>query len=213
MKIKFRHGLFSYENSFHLRTIMRVLIFLCCSVAFATGITKGAAQNADIIINTNTTLSVKQVFQLINKQTDYKFIYRHDLIKSAPDINLEKGVIKAYELLDKCLAPINFTYEFTDKGTIVVKRKPTSVTLEDGVIFIDQPIQFQVSGTVTDDQGEPLPGASIVEKGTTNGTQTDFDGNFSIAVANENAVFMVSYVGFTAKEIAVNGQTNFFITL
>ena len=62
-----------------------------------------------------------------------------------------------------------------------------------------------VTGTVDSSDG-PLPGASIVEKGTTNGTQTDFDGNFSIEVSSATAVLTVSYVGFLTKEISVNGQ-------
>lgn len=213
MKIKFRQRSLYYEKNAPFKTIMRVFIFLCCSIAFAVGTTKGAAQNAEIIINTDQVLSVKQVFQLINKQTDYKFIYRHDLIKSAPDINLTKGTIKTNELLDKCLAPINFTYEFTDKGTIVVKRKPVIALPKDAKDSSDQAVQFQVSGIITDQDGQPLPGASIVEKGTTNGTQTDFDGNFSIVVADENAVLVVSYMGFATKEILVKGQANISIVL
>ena len=73
--------------------------------------------------------------------------------------------------------------------------------------------QVDLQGTVVDAEGSPLPGASIVEKGTTNGTQSDFDGNFSLAVANENAVLVISYVGFATKEVAVNGQSNIAITL
>ncbi|MBD0777126.1 SusC/RagA family TonB-linked outer membrane protein [Maribacter sp. ANRC-HE7] len=69
----------------------------------------------------------------------------------------------------------------------------------------------EVSGTVSDANG-PLPGASVVEKGTTNGTQTDFDGNFTINVG-ENATLVISYVGFSTTEIAVNGQTNIVVTL
>ncbi len=67
-------------------------------------------------------------------------------------------------------------------------------------------VQQQVSGTVTDDSGVPLPGASIVVKGTTTGTVADFDGNYTINVAS-NGVLVFSYVGFTPKEIAVNGKT------
>ncbi|MCM4167401.1 TonB-dependent receptor P3 [Arenibacter antarcticus] len=208
MKIKFKQGFLSCKRGILITTIMRVFIFLCCSVAFAMGTSKGVAQNADVVINTNKTLSIKQVFQLINKQTDYKFIYRHDLIKSAPDIHLEKGVIKAYELLDKCLTPINFTYEFTDKGTIVVMEKQITNSLQS-----IEALQFQVSGKVTDMDGEMLPGANIVEKGTANGVTVDFDGNFVIDVADENAILVVSYIGFATKEVAVNGQINITITL
>ena len=70
----------------------------------------------------------------------------------------------------------------------------------------DLSIQQQVSGTVTDDAGVPLPGASIVVRGTTTGTVADFDGNYTINVAS-NGVLVFSYVGFTPKEIAVNGNT------
>ena len=62
-------------------------------------------------------------------------------------------------------------------------------------------------GTVSDQNGQPLPGASILEKGTTNGTQTDFDGNFSLAVTDENTIIVVSYVGFTTQEVAVGDIT------
>lgn len=62
-----------------------------------------------------------------------------------------------------------------------------------------------VSGTVSDDTGLPLPGVNVVEKGTSNGTSTDFDGNYTINVGN-NAILVFSSLGYETKEIAVNGQ-------
>lgn len=70
-----------------------------------------------------------------------------------------------------------------------------------------------LTGNVVDAEGTPLPGASVVEKGTSNGTQTDFDGNFSINVENENALLEVSYIGFKTVEIAVGIQKQLSITL
>jgi len=69
-----------------------------------------------------------------------------------------------------------------------------------------------VSGTVTDSSG-PLPGASIVVKGTTNGTQTDFDGNYSLDNVDNAATLVISYIGFATQEVAVNGQSTISITL
>ncbi|MBM1105805.1 TonB-dependent receptor [Aurantibacter crassamenti] len=69
-----------------------------------------------------------------------------------------------------------------------------------------------INGTVLDDQGVPLPGASVIEKGTSNGTQTDFDGNFNISV-NANAVLVVSYIGFVTQEASVGNQSNISIQL
>jgi len=73
--------------------------------------------------------------------------------------------------------------------------------------------QNTVTGTVTDAQNVPLPGANVLEKGTTNGTQTDFEGNFSIEVADENATLVISYLGFKTAEISLNGQTTLAIIL
>ena len=73
-------------------------------------------------------------------------------------------------------------------------------------------IQSTVTGTIIDDAGVPLPGASVVEKGTTNGTQTDFDGNYTIEVG-EDAILVISYIGYSTQEVAVSGQSIINITM
>src|SRR5690606_24791635 len=60
--------------------------------------------------------------------------------------------------------------------------------------------QKKVNGTVTDEEGSPLPGASIVEKGTTNGVVSDFNGEYSIAVGSDRSTLVVSYIGFETME-------------
>ena len=73
--------------------------------------------------------------------------------------------------------------------------------------------QEQVTGTVIDaETGTPIPGATVFEKGSTNGTTTDFDGNYSISVSSD-AVLSFSYIGFQTQEIPVNGQTEVNATL
>jgi len=69
-----------------------------------------------------------------------------------------------------------------------------------------------VSGTVTDASG-PLPGASVVVQGTTNGTQTDFDGNYSLSNVGSDAVLVISYIGYKTQEVAVNGRSTINIVL
>jgi len=73
--------------------------------------------------------------------------------------------------------------------------------------------QFEVSGTIADPSGQPLSGANILEKGTSNGALTDFDGNFKITVANGNAILVISYVGYKTQEINVAGQSVINVTL
>ncbi|WP_291870872.1 TonB-dependent receptor [Maribacter sp.] len=73
-------------------------------------------------------------------------------------------------------------------------------------------LQDVVNGTITNTDGAPLPGANIIEKGTINGTLTDFDGNYSIQVAPD-AILVISYLGFVTQEIAINGQSNISISM
>ncbi|MFS4418732.1 SusC/RagA family TonB-linked outer membrane protein [Maribacter sp. 2307ULW6-5] len=71
----------------------------------------------------------------------------------------------------------------------------------------------QVTGTVTEGGGVPLPGASVVEKGTSNGTQADFDGNYTLELTTENATLVFSYIGYTSQEEIVNGRAVVNVTL
>ncbi len=73
--------------------------------------------------------------------------------------------------------------------------------------------QRQITGKVMDSEGQPLPGASIIVKGATIGTETDFDGDFALNVEGEDVILSVSFVGFISQEVALNGQTSISITL
>ncbi|QCX02304.1 TonB-dependent receptor [Aggregatimonas sangjinii] len=78
--------------------------------------------------------------------------------------------------------------------------------------MLSNPIQSTVTGTVTDESGTPLAGANVLVKGTTNGTQTDFDGNYAIE-ADSDATLIFSYIGFASLEVAVNGQSTVDVTM
>ncbi len=79
-------------------------------------------------------------------------------------------------------------------------------------IDLDAVVQSTVTGIVTDADGAPLPGANVLVKGTTNGTQTDFDGNYSINVDGD-ATLVFSYIGFASQEVAVNGQSTVNVSM
>ena len=66
--------------------------------------------------------------------------------------------------------------------------------------------QTKVTGTVVDENNQPLPGASVLEKGTTNGTETDFDGKFTLNAASESGVLVISYLGYTTQEVAFSSS-------
>jgi TonB-linked SusC/RagA family outer membrane protein len=69
------------------------------------------------------------------------------------------------------------------------------------------PLQFAVSGVVTDENNLTLPGASVLEKGNTNGTATDAEGRFSLNVSDANATLVISFIGYTSQEVSINGRS------
>ena len=112
-----------------------------------------------------------------------------------------KSVFNTFKLgLLSMVICLGIQFTFANSNTILSK-----VTLGDE-------IQSRVSGTVTDADGVPLPGASVVEKGTSNGTQTDFDGNYSIEVAS-GATLVFSYVGFKTVESVFSLESRIDISL
>ncbi len=204
MKIKFTNK-FLLKREKLLQIIMRASLFLCFTTAFSFAPSKILSQNAKIKIDTDITISVANIFELIQQQADYKFVYSDDLIVSTPKVTLKKGIILAKELLKRVLSPIGCTFEFTDNETVIVKRKNKIVLITEQ--------QKEIKGTVKDKNGEPLPSTNIIEKGTANGVITDFDGKFTLKVTDENAVLVVSYLGYVTQEVAVGQQTVFSITL
>ena len=209
MNFKFTEKRVHFYNEL-LRTIMKSFIFLLCTLTFALGPNKGFSQDAKITIEKDKKISVSKVFKLINEQTDYTFVYRHDLIKDAPKLQIKKGVIKASTLLKQCLSPINFTYEFTKNKTILVKKNKTSSIQKEPKKLN---VEIKIIGIITDETGAPLPGASILEKGTSNGVSTDFDGNYTISVTDENATLVVAFIGYASKEIPVLGKIEINVAL
>src|SRR6187397_466370 len=74
-------------------------------------------------------------------------------------------------------------------------------------------LDFTVSGIITDDKGKAIPFATVMEKGTKNGTNTDAKGKFTLKVSSEKAIIVISSVGFDAREIKLNGLTNVSVAL
>lgn len=163
------------------------------------------------MIDQDQLIIIDQVFKIIKQQTDYRFIYPRNLFKDAPKVHLEKGEILVSKLLEKSLSKEGFNFELSEKNTIIIKENPILASPNPLENVKEQGIQ--VSGTVSDSSGQPLPGANILEKGTRNGAQSDFDGHFSITVLDKNSILAISYVGFLTQEVTIGNQTSIEITL
>ncbi|MDQ6470829.1 SusC/RagA family TonB-linked outer membrane protein [Flavobacterium sp. LHD-80] len=176
---------------------MRTFIFLFCTTIFGFSPVNLFSQNTKVVIASDKTVTVDEVFDIIKQQTDYTFIYQEDLFKKLPKVHLKKGKIKVNDLLEASFPSKNFNFSFMNGNTIVVKETPVEK------VVVMQSKNIEIRGIVTNEKKEPLPGVNIKVKGSTVATQTDFDGKYVI-IAPEEGQILFTYVGHSAQIISVN---------
>jgi TonB-linked SusC/RagA family outer membrane protein len=176
---------------------MRSFILLLCLFTFGFSPETILSQNAKIKVKTDTAVTVDEVFDLIMNQTEYKFIYQEGLFDELPKVYLNKGVIRANDLLQKSLSPSDFSFEFSSNNTILIKTKQQ----------ISKGQERQITGIVSDKSGIPLAGATVVIEGTSRGTVANFAGEYFLKLKATENVLVFSSLGFATVRIEVGNQT------
>jgi TonB-linked SusC/RagA family outer membrane protein len=189
---------------------MRLTLLLLLTVAGVVTAENANSQNARVNLNKRNAV-LKEVLEEIERQTDYLFV-------SNRDVDLEQNV--SIRVKNKPVGDVlSLLFENTDLSyamegiNIILSRKNLPAALngtgrEPGVAQQKR----LVTGTVVDNYGEPVIGANISERGTSNGIITDPDGRFALTVGDE-AVLRVSYIGYIPQEIPVGKGDNLTITL
>ncbi len=140
------------------------------------------------------------VFKKIEKQTGYYFWYENRTIKDIKKISIELRNASLQEALNKCFADLSLDYLIIEK-TIVVKSKSLPESRQQSPDIPPPPIE--VRGKVLDENGTPLPGASIKLKNASTGTSTDAEGNFVLSLPNNQGTVVISFVGYENVELPV----------
>ncbi|MCD7930131.1 MAG: TonB-dependent receptor plug domain-containing protein [Tannerellaceae bacterium] len=162
------------------------------------------SQTTQLSITLNKT-TLKELFNEIENNSEYVFFYYDNVVDLEKEVSVDVENQTIDKILDDLFEATNNTYQINDRQIIISKKETPSVK---------ERLQSRpVTGIVFDNFGEPLIGASIVMKGTTTGTITGLDGDFSIDVADTETVLVVSHIGYKAQEITVGNQQHFTITL
>lgn len=146
--------------------------------------------------------AVREVIKEIEKVSDYRFFYNDELsdLNKIISIDVKNGDIK--DIMELIARQAAVSYVLKANHQVVLSL--ATVNQQKDVV--------KITGKVIDDQGEGVIGANVMEKGTTNGTITNMDGEFSLEVPNK-ATLQISYIGFNTQEIPVNGQKTFTIRM
>lgn len=187
----------------HLFRIMRITYMLLFAAVLCLHAENAISQKITL---QGDNLSVKDYLNTIEKQTDYLFIYDAGVnVNKKISVNMVGKSIR--EVLDNLSTQLGLNY--SQKGSYIVlsshKVKETSIP-----VVAQQ--KKTITGVVTDDLGEPIIGANVIEKGTTNGIITDINGKFTLDIAL-GAVIQFSYIGYNTQEVKVGNQSTLAIQL
>lgn len=210
--------------SFHLRlqgkrrllfSIMKVTLIQMTVAMIFSGVSIAFDNHAQEILKRKvslevTDISIMQALVAIEKAANVKFVYSPAKLDLDEKISLDVSRQQLGALLVQLLTPrsIEFKVQEGDDYIILVENEktealisPSEVPVKEDVVVVD------ISGRVTDNAGNPIPGVNIIVKGTTNGTTTDADGRYTISVGEDDDVLVFSFIGYAVQEVPVNGRS------
>lgn len=185
---------------------MRITSVLLAGFLFQAHAETSYSQSARISIEMNN-VTVEEVLNEIEAKSEFYFLYNNKLINVDRRVSVDVDAENIESVLQNLFKGTDVVYRIADKQIVLSRKDLAQNTVVDGI----QQSKV-VTGTVVDPTGMPVIGANIMVKGTTNGTITDMDGNFSLE-ADKDAILVVSYIGFANQEIKVGNQSKLSIAL
>ena len=149
--------------------------------------------------------SIKQILEDIKSQSEFEFFYSNDDFNTNAKVDLKVSNATVEEVLQKLVDPSVLKYSVIDKTVVIsnIKSKEFNISQQ----------EKSIKGAVKDGSGAPIPGVSVVVKGTTRGSLTDLDGNYSMTGVSNGNVLLFSFVGMNTKEVTVGNQSVINVTL
>lgn len=192
----------------HLRKMVRIMKFttLFLFVAIMHVSAKTYSQKVSLSL---TDVPLKTVFLEINAQTGYNFLYSDEMLSASKNVTLNVKNAPLEDVLTICFKdqPFSFTIQ---NNSIVITQKSSSNPLKPASENLPP---IDIHGRVTDSLGNPLAGVSVTVKGGKVGTSTDASGNFVLYGVNENAILVISNVGYADQLVKIKGKTAIAISL
>lgn len=181
-----------------LKSIMKItLLFLLLGILHVSADTYAQKAQVSVAVKGGTFYDV---ISQIEKQTEFMFFYKSEDIDNNKQVDIQVKDRQVTEVLNELLRNTDLSYRVTGKHITLLKKGEV------------QQQKKKVTGTVSDAEGMPVIGANVVVKGTSVGTITDLDGNFSLEVSNTD-VLSFSYIGFMEQQIPVGSRTLFSVKL
>jgi len=187
--------------------IMKASLFLSFLILGTSFTVESYSQKTFFTLNAENS-TIKEVFNEIEETSEYIFFYLDNTLDLNRKVSVKVKSQQVEKVLDQVFKGTNNQYHIADRQIIISKK-------DEAPIASPTPAPNQaktITGRVSDALG-PVVGANIIVKGTSNGTITDLDGNFSLSNIPNNAVIQITYIGYLPQEIVITNQTRLSITL
>jgi TonB-linked SusC/RagA family outer membrane protein len=203
MKKNHMNGAWHYHALKKMFLVMRIVLFLMLVCIIQSFALDSKSQNAKVSISVNE-MKLEDILEKIESESYYRFAYSRAEIDVTKTYSLSIKNAEIKELLEQLFKQREVSYSIIDRQIVLSSAKEPSISSQQ---------QKSVSGKVTDSSGSPLPGASVVVKGTTTGVITNSNGNYSLSNVPENAILQFSFVGMISQEIVVGTQSSINVTM
>lgn len=189
------------DQSSTLKKILSIMkltvVFL---IAFSLQISASVySQTTKLSLNVQNQ-SIKDILYLIENQSDFRFIYESGKINLDKKVSVQVREQSVEFVLRQLFNNEGVDYEITENNLILINPSPEQLKSA-----AQEKNRKKITGVVRDQKGEPIIGANVFEKGTTNGTVTDIDGKYSLEVSM-GSLLQISYIGYDSKEIKVGNS-------
>ncbi len=206
------HFLIKKNDLNDLFKIMKICLFLLFAFTFHMMATNTTAQDAVIELRSNS-LTINQLINEIENQTDYLVVYSNREVNISQTIKINERSNKVSAYLNQSLKNTDVGYYFDNNYIILFKKTGENATEIAKLIQAAQQGR-KITGKVTDQEGEPIIGATIIVKNNpSQGTVTDIDGNFIMSNIAENAFLHITYVGMKPQDIGTAGRNTFNVIM
>lgn len=182
-----------------------IFLVLSLNVAFAS---HSYAQKTFLSIDLNNK-TVSEVLDAIEHQSEFRFYYNSKLVDTKQKVSVNVNHADVFAVLNQLFAATKIGYKVVDKDVILVERDINSTSPQLAIAYQG----ISITGKVTDDVGDPMPGVNVVVKGTATGQVTDIEGLYTVYVPNTDATLVFSFIGFVTQEIIVGNQRTINVSL
>lgn len=192
--------------------VMRITAFILLSAC----LTASAAGHSQTVTLSAKNTELTKVFSAIESQTGYVFFYNYQLLKGAKEVTIDIKNVPLQEALRLLFADQPLDFAIKQKTIIITKKEPPfSVTdKSQGEAVISQsPPPNDITGRITNTQGEPLAGASVTIKRTGKGTIADANGKFTLKAVESDDIILVTFIDYKPLSIKVGDRTNFTLVM